>query len=369
MVKQILIIIRRVNGDVLLTSPLIQHLRDHYEGVDIDLLVNDDTLAIAKALRPIRQIHVYSYQWKKLPLWARLQQHWKLVRTLYQRYDLAISLTTTDSSVLYARLGGRTAMSAIDVEASKNWWKKRLLNHYYLLSPHRHMILNNLEPLRLLGIPVGKVACKVHYSATAHDTMQAKLRAANIKQFLIFHPSAQHGYKVYPEALRHALLGKLSQLGIAIIVTGAKTPLDLHIKANLPVLPNVHDWIGATSMEEYIALSEQALAYVGGDTLNMHIAAVQDKPIFAIFGPTLLPIWSPWNNALQTAATHSQAQQTYGNITIFQADMPCVPCGKAGCDDQNGNSECLSRINPATINTAVSHWLHHYHQESIHDQN
>ncbi len=138
------------------------------------------------------------------------------------------------------------------------------------------------------------------------------------------------------------------------MVTGAKTPLDLQIKAALPTLDNVYDWIGETTLDEYIALSELSLAYVGGDTLNMHIAAAQNKRVFAIFGPTLLGVWSPWSNALQSNATQSQPQQTYGNITVFQADMPCVPCGKKGCDDQHGDSECLQRIDPGKIFAEVN---------------
>lgn len=355
--KQILIIIRRSNGDVLLASPLLERLADHYPGAAIDLLVNDDTLGIARALQPVRQIHVYSYQWKKLPKWQRLGQVLGLMRQLFRRYDLAISLTATDSSVLYARLSARHAISTIDAEPRKNWWKRRLLTGYYVADPARHTLLNNLEPLRLLGIPVGSIVPSVHHSQASQTAVLAKLQAQNIKRFIIFHPSAQYGYKVYPEHLRHALLQQLSGLGIPIVVTGAKTAVDLQIKASLPVLANVYDWIGETSLDEVIALSDLALAYVGGDTLNMHIAAAQNKRVFAIFGPTLLGVWSPWSNALQCNASRSQPQQTYGNITVFQADMPCVPCGQAGCDNQHGNSECLQRIAPGLIFSAVQTWL------------
>ncbi|OQX08882.1 MAG: lipopolysaccharide heptosyltransferase [Thiothrix lacustris] len=361
-IKRILIIIRRSNGDVLLASPLIQHLHEHYPDAVIDLLVNDDTLGIAKALQPIRQIQVYSYQWKKLPWRERFQKTFGLMRALFRRYDLAISLTATDSSVLYALLAARHAISTIEAEPRKNWWKKRLLTGCYVPDPARHTLLNNLEPLRLLGIPVGQTVPTVHHSSPSKAAMLAKLQADTIGKFIIFHPSAQYGYKVYPEVLRHALLQQLSGLGIPIVVTGAKTALDLQIKARLPVLANVYDWIGETSLDEYIALSELSLAYVGGDTLNMHIAAAQNKQVFAIFGPTVLGVWSPWSNTLQCNATCSQPQQTYGNITVFQADMPCVPCGKQGCDNQQGNSECLQRIEPRKIFAAVHAW---WQQEQV----
>ena len=107
-----------------------------------------------------------------------------------------------------------------------------------------------------------------------------------------------------------------------------KNEIDTKIKASLPKLKNIYDFIGNTSIEEYICLSLLSEGYIGMDTLNMHIAASQNKRIFAIFGPTKLSMWSPWSNNLQTSAIEAKPIQTYDNITIFQADMPCVACGE-----------------------------------------
>ena len=81
----------------------------------------------------------------------------------------------------------------------------------------------------------------------------------------------------------------------------------------------------------------------------MHIAASQNKRIFAIFGPTNLKMWSPWSNELKTSATVDMPVQTYSKNTIFQADMPCVACGLAGCDNKHGKSDCLYKIRPISI--------------------
>lgn len=97
------------------------------------------------------------------------------------------------------------------------------------------------------------------------------------------------------------------------------------------------------------------------DTLNMHIASSQNKRIFAIFGPTKLNIWSPWSNQLKVAAKKNQPIQEYGNITIFQADMPCVACGNAGCDNNHGKSDCLHNISPKLVSKEIETW----HQKNI----
>ena len=188
------------------------------------------------------------------------------------------------------------------------------------------------------------------------DNVQKKLRRLGISDFIIFHPSAQYKYKIYPQHLRNKLLSLLGKLGITIIVTGTSNKIDREIKNTLPSVPNVIDLIGETSLEECLALSSLSKAYVGMDTLNMHIAAAQNNCIFAIFGPTNLTMWSPWSNELKESATENIPIQNYANITIFQADMPCVACGMAGCDNQHGKSICLDHINPKMVFDHVNNW-------------
>ena len=86
------------------------------------------------------------------------------------------------------------------------------------------------------------------------------------------------------------MLSNLSELGISILITGSQNKIDLAIKKELPTLNNVFDFVGETTLEEYFALSKLSMAYVGMDTLNMHIAASQNKRIFVISGPTNLKL-------------------------------------------------------------------------------
>ena len=63
--KKILIIVQRSNGDVFLSLSIINQLYEHYDYPQIDLLVNDDTLPVARILPHINCIHTFSYQKKK----------------------------------------------------------------------------------------------------------------------------------------------------------------------------------------------------------------------------------------------------------------------------------------------------------------
>lgn len=357
MTSKILIIIQRSNGDVFLSSALINSLYEYYNHPKIDLLVNDDTLQIANTLKHVNHIYLFSYEKKKNNL---LKQELNIIKNIYRKYDLSINLTASDRSVMYAIIASKYSISAVENDHKKSWWKKLLLKKSYIFDNTKHIVLNNISSLSLLGIQNNNIKTLSTYSEKSKTSILKKLKILNIKKFIIFHPSAQYEYKIYPKKKRDELLKLLSTLDIPIIITGANSKLDLQIKSEIKADKNIFDFIGKTSLDELFALSDLSLAYIGMDTLNMHIAASQDKNIFAIFGPTILSTWSPWSNKLQTNSRSNQPKQTYDKITIFQADMPCVACGFSGCDNNHGKSECLEKISPKIIFEEVKNWLIKY---------
>jgi heptosyltransferase III len=352
-IKKILIIIQRSNGDVFFSQSLIDSLYDYYESPRIDLLVNDDTIALAEVLTKIKLIHKFSYRKKND---YQFKQEKNIISKIFRKYDLSINLTASDRSVLYAVLSSKNSISAVEKNTHKSWWKKFLLSNYYFFDNEKHILLNNLESLNILKIDHENILKYPTVSEITIQKISRKLKERKIDNFIIFHPSAQYSYKIYPEYLRNELLEKLNKLDIPIIITGGKNKIDSNIKKQLPNLSNLNDFIGETSLEDYFALSHLSSAYIGMDTLNMHIAAAQNKRIFAIFGPTNLSMWAPWSNYSQTSARENTPIQDYDNITIFQAKMPCVACGNAGCDNNHNRSECLYNIQPSSIFEQVKKW-------------
>jgi len=353
MTKRILIIIQRSNGDVFLSSNLISALYKHYESPEIDLLVNHDTYSIANLLPNINFIHQFSYVKKNENRW---KQEKNIIQKIFRKYDLSINLTASDRSIIYALCASRKSISAIEKNKLKSWWKKILLSDYYYFDLNQHILINNTEPLNCLKIKHKIVLEHAVISDEVISVVKHKLSEYGIDEFMIFHPSAQYNYKIYPKHLRNKLLKSLNSLGIPILITGTNNKIDSQIKKEIPRATNIFNFIGKTTLEEYIALSQLSLVYIGMDTLNMHIAASQNKPIFAIFGSTNLSLWSPWSNSLQKATKHNKPIQTYDKITIFQPSLPCEVCGNIGCGNNHGKNEFPFIIRPESIFNEVKKW-------------
>jgi len=348
--KKILIIIRRSLGDVLATSPMINAIYEYDTETQIDLLVNKNTKGIAKCIKHVSKVLCYDYDWWNKGIGKGLINEFLLLKKISKKYDLAISLTANERSTIYSIMSGRTSIAATDVILENSWWRKAFLSDTYKFAPDCHIVLNNLATIKTLGIPVEKINLSACYPKVAGDNIRRLLDAAKIDKFIIFHPSARYEYKVYPRKLRNKLLTYLNNIGVPIVITGGGSNIDLHIAAELPELKNIYNFIGKTTLEEAIALTDHSLGYIGMDTFNMHIAAAFNKKIVAIFGPTLPQIWSPWSNSLQThARDNNEPIQRYGDISLIRADHGCVSCGLAGCNDSNYRSKCLHEISPEII--------------------
>ncbi|MBN1471397.1 MAG: glycosyltransferase family 9 protein [Syntrophaceae bacterium] len=363
--EKILLIIRRSLGDVLALSPVINILSRRFPNVSIDLLVNEDTVAAAKLLDGINNVIPLDSHFLAKAGFSSMAMQIKLIRRIFRHYDLAVSFTTNERSNIYAYMAGRISIGTREPTFSKNWWHRMLMDDGYQFNPQRHIVENNVEVLRRLGISIDRIVLSACYSDVAKQKVQSILKDMAIDRFVIFHPTGKFLCRLYPEKQRNILLQLLNSLDIPIIVTGGKGEIDRQVAAQMPALKNVHSLIGKILLEECAALTDMSMAFVGVDTFNCHLAAAFNKPIFVIFGPNIPEIWSPWSNVLQKAGSQSAPVQTYGDITLFQSSLECVPCGhSARCGERDRLAPCMADIDPHVVFNEVKRWLAKYHSKS-----
>ena len=142
---RILVITMRRLGDVLLTTPLVHALRRGYADARIDMLVFAGTEGILAGNGDIDRIIV-------LPQRPSGAETRALVRSLWRRYDLAVSTQAGDRPTFLAFAAGRCRIGLVPCDGGGLWWKRRALDRAVPSDPRLHRVTELLRLADALGI-------------------------------------------------------------------------------------------------------------------------------------------------------------------------------------------------------------------------
>ncbi|MBF0438208.1 MAG: putative lipopolysaccharide heptosyltransferase III [Magnetococcales bacterium] len=353
---QILLIKSRHIGDVLLMAPLISTLKQRYPNSRITALIKEESRAILTGHPHLHRVWTFpkqhegesrwSFYWRQLKAW------WMLSK---ERWDLAINTTEGDRGILNAFLSrARERVSFINKRQEKPWRLRLLTRPVVFQGGKRHMVIHNLD---LAG--AGEQDRIVRLIPSAEETQSAlkKIQEAGWdgqRPLVQIHPTSRWFFKCWTDEGMAQAADFFHESGCLSLFTcgpGAeeRRRLDAILaQCRHPFL----DLGGRLSLKELAAVSGQCILYFGVDTAPMHMAASQNVPVVALYGPTGVYDWGPWPNGWQGEDTPYGAlngiQRAHPHLVI-QKDWPCVPCGKAGCEGLK-QSRCLDQLD---FNTEV----------------
>ena len=150
---KILILKFRNIGDVLLITPLLSNLKQHYPESQIDVAVNKGTEAMVSLNPNISNVIVYDRTLiKSLSLIKKLIKEVQFCFSFRKElYDLVINLTEGDRGAQIAWLSNAPVRVGYK---NKNWIFRNAFNRYLPKQKYRHTLELNLDPLRVLNIPI-----------------------------------------------------------------------------------------------------------------------------------------------------------------------------------------------------------------------
>ena len=344
--KRALVVKLRHHGDVLLTSPVFQVLRNRAPHAEIDALVYADTADMLAGHPAISQLHTIDRSWKKRGPVEQLRNESRLYRELASRkYQLLVHLTDHPRGAWLAQLL-RPRWSVAPARDSRLWaWS---FSHRFALpkGTPRHTVETNLDALRRLGIYPEEDEKKLVMAPG--DAAQAKVDALlaqhgiAAKSFVHVHPTSRWLFKAWTDERNAQLLTLLARDGHRIVLSAAPDAREKAIvgrileKSQAPVV----DLSGQLTLRELAALAGRARIFFGVDSAPMHIAAAMGTPVVALFGPSGEKMWGPWKVAHRVVTT----------------DHSCRPCGNDGCGGGKV-SECLTQLPVARVHAAINELL------------
>ncbi len=349
-IRKILIIATRQIGDTLITTPLIERAHDMWPDAKIDFLGFKQATGILKGNPFLHEIISTSRK-------PTFKEYLSLLRKITFQYDLAILTQPSDRCYLYGLFAAHRRVGVCHLGREDRGWKQWITSHQVPIDYFKQHVV--AEKLHLLDpfMEGKKFTSSISIRPPAFEAIPVELEEI-ASSCVVIHPSPLNNYKCWPVQHWLELIEFLTKQHIPVIISGGPIDKDrqlaISILASLsPVaLQNTINMTGKLNFSALAHLLHLARAYVGVDTSVTHLAAACQTPTIALFGATPPTNFGPWPNGFSGAQPYQlrAASQTVGNVTILQGPGDCVPCRKAGCEDQaNSRSICLEQLSSARV--------------------
>jgi heptosyltransferase-3 len=344
--KSVLVVVTRQIGDVLLTTPLIRAARRLWPQARIDVIGFAGTLGMLRGNPDVSTL-------REMPARPGVGGTVRLALALLRKYDLALVADPGDRAHIIGWLAARQRSGLLAAQDSSKWWKRPLLAHAVVIDGDlgaRHVVPEKVEllaPWRARGAEVGPLV------PPPREPLPEALRQSLAPGYVVMHTPSMWPYKQWPLESFRQLASFLATAGKQVVLTGSMGAHDracIAAMAGAAPAPLLLD-AGALNFNQLAGLLQDAALYIGPDTSVSHLAAACGTPVLAIFGPTNPQRWAPWPAGVAPVQfVRRSASQTHGNVTLMQSTLPCVPCGRAGCEDHRQSpTECLPGIEPGRV--------------------
>jgi len=276
---KILIIHTAFIGDIVLSTPLIQKLKDLYPKSKIDYLTLPTNQSVLYNNPNLNEIILYDKKGKDKGIKGFL----KVLKILKQKkYDYAVIPHRFIKSILLAKLAKIPDIVGFDVATGSSLLDKKI---HYDMKKHEVERLLNLVEYEGEKIPVRIYPAKENFVKIEKMLKNSGYTGKKQQKLILVAPGSQRPEKMWPIEKYREVIQKLKKNENYFIgITGSKSEKELPL--NFEKDKNVIDFRGEISLVEFGALISKADVVVGNDSSPIHIASGFEKPfVIGIFGP------------------------------------------------------------------------------------
>ena len=276
---KILIIHTAFIGDIVLSTPLIQKLKDLYPKSEIDYLTLPTNQSVLYNNTNLNEIIIYDKKGKDKGIKGFL----KVLKILKQKkYDYAVIPHRFIKSILLAKLAKIPDIVGFDVATGSSLLDKKV---HYDMKKHEVERLLNLVGYEGKKNPVRIYPAKENFVKIEKMLKNSGYTGKKEQKLILVAPGSQRPEKMWPIEKYREIIERLKKnKNYFIGITGSKSEKELPL--NFEKDKNVIDFRGEISLVEFGALISKADVVVGNDSSPIHIASGFEKPfVIGIFGP------------------------------------------------------------------------------------
>ncbi|CAI2519609.1 putative lipopolysaccharide heptosyltransferase III [Serratia liquefaciens] len=300
-IQRILIVKLRHHGDMLLITPVINTLQQNYPQAQIDVLLYKETQEMLASHPALSNVFVIDRQWKKQGTKAHLSHELNLIRQLKARhYDLVVNLADQWRSAILARLTCARIRLGFDFPKRQGFLWRYCHTHLVPVSDHArlHTVEQNLSLLQPLGLPGVSQQVTMSYPSQDWQACEQLLQQQGITgDYIVVQPTSRWFFKCWSEEKMAATISALQADGHSLVITSGPDPKEREMVARILALcppQGVVSLAGQLTLRQLAALIDHAKLFIGVDSVPMHMAAALQTPCVALFGPSKLVFWRPW---------------------------------------------------------------------------
>jgi ADP-heptose:LPS heptosyltransferase len=338
--RRILVLRLERIGDLLMALPALADLRSLAESADIDLVVGEWNLSLARAFPSVTRVEALSARWlardshgdrgRGLPRLLGEAIRWRS-----RRYDLAINLEPdVRSNLLLAASGSRWCTGWASGGGGP------LLDLALDFDPRAHTSDNARRLVSATFQQPIATHCSPYLAIPDQAARDAddRLRRRTRGPLIGIHASGGRHVKQWAPARFAEVAERLArQLNATIVLTGGPGDRALVDVLRSAVPPEqVIDVAGEIDLLNLAAVVQRLNVLVTGDTGPMHVATAVGTPVVAIFGASNPVRYGP-RGPLDR---------------IVRVDLPCSPCNRIRlppqrCADQI--PDCLADVSSQRV--------------------
>jgi ADP-heptose:LPS heptosyltransferase len=297
--KNILIIRADNMGDLIMSSPAIRALKETFRA-STTVLTSSMAAGIVPCLVGIDEVLVFDLPWVKTSETADSAAVAALIDLLKQRkFDAVVIFTVFSQNPLPAAMIAYMA----DIPLRLAYCRE---NPYGLLTdwipdeePYtfiQHQVRRDLALVNSIGAATSDVRLSLTIPDAVVKSVHFHLKDLGIdlgKPWIICHAGVSEKKRQYPNLLWIEVATKLKERGFQVLFTGSGSEKEICETLALQTGVGAYSVAGLFSLQQFVALVQEAPLLLSVNTGPVHIAAAVHTPVVVLYAQTN-PQHMPW---------------------------------------------------------------------------
>ncbi|MDD5512922.1 MAG: lipopolysaccharide heptosyltransferase II [Candidatus Omnitrophica bacterium] len=311
MVKKILFITLSNIGDVIMTLPALDTLREHFPQAKITCLVGPRPRQIFEENPFIDRLMIFDKH-------AGVAQNFRLFKELKkEKFDMVVDLRNSAFGVLLPARYKIPMFLRIPVKIK------------HMKDRHLYKVESILRRGKFFRPPESRET-SLFIGPQEEMRMKYLLQKSGIKNndriITVSLGARSHIKRWSKEKFSELISALVGELRAKVILVGDKEDRSLaeYVQSHAPY--PLLDLTAQTSLKELAYLLKSSRLLITNDSACLHMGSYVNVPVLAVFGPTDEDKYGPWSD----------------NSRVAKKDVPCRPCRKAQCS--LGTLNCTSAV-------------------------